>query len=185
MSDDPSELDYPYLAQNALRGVVRDVLSITEALGETPGEHHFYIEFLTGAPGVEIGPNLKEQYPERMTIVLQHQFEDLTVSDSEFQVTLYFNGAADHLVIPYDAISQFADPSVNFVLQFPVDMIEAADEDEAEPDSPDLPADVETLRPKGTNSPAKKAEPSDDDEPDPSSPEGSADVVSLDRFRKK
>ncbi|MGV6820926.1 MAG: SspB family protein [Parvularcula sp.] len=184
MSDDPSELDYPYLAQNALRGVVRDVLSITEALGQTPGEHHFYIEFLTGAPGVVISPGLKEQYPERMTIVLQHQFEDLTVSDSEFQVTLYFNEVADHLVIPYDAISQFADPSVNFVLQFPVDMIETAvDEDEF--DSPDLPADVETLRPKGAKSPAKKAEPSDDDEPDPSSPEGSADVVSLDRFRKK
>ncbi len=175
MADDDVELDYEYLAQNALRGVVRDVLGMTQALGYPPGEHHFYIEFLTTAPGVSISNTLKEQYPERMTIVLQHQFEGLDVSDDEFQVTLHFQGMPDTLVIPFAAVTQFADPSANFALQF-----QAMEVEEEEGPS----AEVETLPQTEHKAGADDGgETPDDDGPDDNG--GGADVVSLDRFRKK
>jgi hypothetical protein len=175
MTKDDSELDYAYLTQDALRGVVREVLSLTKVLGHPPGEHHFYIEFATGAPGVSIGPRLKAQYPERMTIVLQHQFEGLEVDDERFAVTLHFGGVPDRLTIPFAAVTQFADPSASFALQFAPPQGVAMAEPEDEEERPE--AQVSPLR----RSQPKKEEDGDDDGP----PRGGADVVSLDRFRKK
>ena len=160
---DSTELDYAWLTQNAMRGVVRDVLTITRDLGSLPGEHHFYIEFDTLAKDVEIADRLRTQYPDRMTIVLQHQFDDLVVEESHFTVTLKFKGIPERLVIPFDAITQFADPSANFALQFQT---------------------VQDLEGHEGETPLEAAEESEtppDDEP----PSGGADVVSLDRFRKK
>ncbi|MCQ8184688.1 SspB family protein [Parvularcula maris] len=159
---DGTELDYAWLTQNAMRGVVREVLGITRELGALPGEHHFYIEFDTNMPGVGIADSLKSQYPDRMTIVLQHQFEGLEVEEEHFQVVLKFKGVPEMLTIPFAAVTQFADPSASFVLQFqPIDTLEGGnDVDEA-------PAEDEPNPP--------------EDNP----PSGGADVVSLDRFRKK
>ncbi len=161
------ELDYGYLMQQALRGIMRNVLSMVAELGDAPGEHHFYIEFLTTAPGVNIPDHLLEDYPERMTIVLQHQFEDLTVTEQGFAVTLWFKGKEARLNIPYDAVANFADPSVQFGLRF--EESESAANISGEPE------------------PAPEQE-TPDEKPgaEPEKKEGeSADVVSLDAFRKK
>ena len=112
------EIDYDYLTQQALRRVVLDVLKMTEELGAAPGDHHFYIEFETRADGVTIPDHLLALYPTRMTIVLQHQFDDLEVRDDRFSVTLWFKGQQARLVIPYEAVTSFADPSVQFGLRF-------------------------------------------------------------------
>ena len=194
MSDDV-ELDYAWLTQDALRGVVRSVLETTVALGHPPGDHHFYVEFSTEAPGVQLADRLKVQYPERMTIVLQHQFEGLEVDEEGFAVTLHFGGIADRLVIPFAAITQFADPSASFALQFspPAE----ADEDEEQTASEtgsgaattDASDKVEPLRPAGGKPSADRSGEPEDDGPDGDGSggdgSGGADVVSLDRFRKK
>src|SRR5215207_6336561 len=109
---------YDLLTQQALRAVVKRVIADVAKSGTLPGEHHFYITFLTHAPGVRISSRLREQYPEEMTIVLQHQFWDLAVSDSHFEVALSFNGISEKLYVPLDAIKGFFDPSVQFGLQF-------------------------------------------------------------------
>ncbi|MEL6364366.1 MAG: ClpXP protease specificity-enhancing factor SspB [Pseudomonadota bacterium] len=159
--DDTSLIDYPGLTQNALRGVVRDVLEMLATAGETPGEHHFFIEFSTHHPGVDIPDYLREQYPDRMSIVLQHQFYDLGVDHETFEVTLKFKGKPERLVVPFDAMTSFVDPSVDYGLRFePV---------EAEPFAPEAP-------------PAQTEDEGGDDAP---KPEGGAEVVSLDQFRKK
>jgi len=108
---------YDLLTQQALRSVVRRVLADAVKNG-LPGEHHFYVTFDTRAPGVRLSPRLREQYPEAMTIVLQHQFYDLAVSDSAFDVGLSFNGVVERLHVPLEAITGFVDPSVQFGLQF-------------------------------------------------------------------
>lgn len=108
---------YDILAQEALRGVVRKVLNEVSKTG-LPGEHHFFIGFDTCASGVQISSRLKEQYPEEMTIVLQHQFWDLIISETHFEIGLSFNGIAEHLSVPFAAIKAFFDPSVQFGLQF-------------------------------------------------------------------
>ncbi|PKQ06997.1 MAG: hypothetical protein CVT72_04845, partial [Alphaproteobacteria bacterium HGW-Alphaproteobacteria-11] len=100
---------YDMLAQEALKGVVRRALRIARDQG-LPGEHHFYISFRTGAPGVEISPKLKAQYPEEMTIVLQHQFWNLEVSEERFSVDLTFNKIPEKLVVPFSAVQGFFDP---------------------------------------------------------------------------
>ena len=153
------ELDYPFLMDTALRSVVRDVLHLTHELGSAPGDHHFYIEFATQAPGVEIPDSLIATYPERMTIVLQHQFKDLEVNDKRFAVTLWFKGEPSRLVVPFEAVTTFADPSVQFELRF------------SSLETP--PAAVEA--PVEAASGADKAGAED----------RSAEVVSLDAFRKK
>ncbi len=112
------EIDYDFLTQQALKRVVRDVLQMTEELGSAPGDHHFYIEFETQAEGVTIPEHLLAVYPTRMTIVLQHQFDDLEVRDEEFSVTLWFKGQQARLTIPFEAVTSFADPSVQFGLRF-------------------------------------------------------------------
>src|SRR5919108_5779715 len=108
---------YDLLTQDALRGVVRSVLADTARNG-LPGEHHFYISFNTRAEGVRLSPRMLAQYPAEMTVVLQHQFWDLTVSDDAFEVGLSFAGVPERLVIPFAAIKGFFDPSVQFGLQF-------------------------------------------------------------------
>ncbi len=130
---DDVQLDYDYLAQRALRRIVRDVLETTRDLGRSPGEHHFYIEFLTGAPGVGIPDHLRATYPDRMTIVLQHQFDDLIVDEKGFAVTLWFKGRQARLSIPYAAVTSFADPSVQFGLRFDA-LIETAEDETVEPE---------------------------------------------------
>ena len=109
---------YDLLTQQALRAVVRRVLADVAKTGSLPGEHHFYVTFDTHAPGVKLSPRLREQYPEEMTIVLQHQFWDLAVTETHFEVALSFNGISEKLHVPLDAIKGFFDPSVQFGLQF-------------------------------------------------------------------
>lgn len=151
------EIDYDYLTQQALKRVVRDVLVMTEELGAAPGDHHFYIEFETQAEGVTIPDHLLATYPVRMTIVLQHQFDDLEVRDDEFSVTLWFKGQQARLTVPFEAVTSFADPSVQFGLRFDA----PAGEQKADPVESAAPAAVD-------QGPAK-----------------SAAVLQLDAFRKK
>ena len=110
-------IDYETLAQDAMRGVVRTVLQRAAKTG-LPGDHHFYISFDTEAPGASISKRLKEKYPNEMTIVLQHRFWDLLVSEDRFEVKLTFDGIPERLVVPFAAIKVFFDPSVRYGLQF-------------------------------------------------------------------
>jgi hypothetical protein len=121
---------YDILAQEALRGVIRKVLTEVAATGSLPGEHHFFITFLTNAPGVRISSYLREKYTEQMTIVIQHQFWDLKVTDSYFEIGLSFSDKPEKLHIPFSAIRGFYDPSVNFELEFDTMM---ADNEDLEP----------------------------------------------------
>lgn len=155
------EIDYEFLTQRAALSVVREVLTMTAEIGSTPGEHHFYIEFATGADGVVMPDDLREAYPQRMTIVLQHIFENLEVREDGFSVTLRFKGKPAHLDIPFEALTSFADPSVQLGMTFNPDVTGRGREPAAAP--PPLPP---------------KSEP-----PAPSS--AGAAVVSLDKFRKK
>jgi len=179
VSDD-IELDYDFLMQNALRYLMRDVLTIVADLGDAPGEHHFYIEFLTGAPGVDIPAHLKQDYPERMTIVLQHQFEHLIVTDKGFSITLWFKGKESPLKIPFNAVTSFADPSVKFGLRF-VEAEESADAGQSSGQSSGK-SDGEAEKPAAENAPGK-----DSGKKSSAAPKtgDSADIVSLDAFRKK
>lgn len=172
------ELDYQYLANRALRAVVRDVLDISAELGAAPGEHHFYIEFLTRADGVGIPDHLLESYPERMTIVLQHQFYDLEVDDEGFAVTLKFKGKPARLTVPFEAVTSFADPSVNFGLRFDDAPLASNSPEQQEDDNDDAPEAAAAPPAKLPTKPAKAAEP----EP---AKESGGEVVSLDAFRKK
>ena len=108
---------YDILTQDALRGVVRTVLTDTAKRG-LPGDHHFYISFDTRAEGVRLSPRMQAQYPEEMTVVLQHQFWDLIVTDSGFEVGVSFGGIPERLAIPFAAVTGFYDPSVEFGLKF-------------------------------------------------------------------
>lgn len=110
-------IDYDALQQDAMRGLVRSVLGEVAKSG-LPGEHHFYISFNTRAPGVGLSRRLKEKYPREMTIVLQHRFWGLAVSEDRFEVNLTFDGIPERLVIPFHALMVFFDPSVRFGLQF-------------------------------------------------------------------
>jgi hypothetical protein len=190
---------YDILAQDALRGVIRKVLMEVNKAG-LPGNHHFFITFLTEAPGVRISSRLKEKYPEQMTIVMQHQYWDLVVTEQFFEVGLSFGEIAEKLVIPFSAIRGFYDPSVNFELEFDVSVALPTGDN----DSDDLEI-VSELRPqddvteetepaaKPAKKPAKKADRSKTEAKEDSSETSeteeaakpSADVVSLDAFRKK
>jgi hypothetical protein len=159
---------YDLLTQKALRGVVRDVLSRVAREG-TPGEHHFYISFRTTDPDVRLSTRLRERYPAEMTIVLQHQFWDLEVTEDRFEVGLSFGNVPERLVVPFASIVGFFDPSVQFGLKF---------------DNPETGDEEQELAPPD---PAK----ADDGPPEAAAPEesapleGGAQVVSLDKFRKK
>jgi len=164
---------YDVLARDALRGVLRRVLTDAAEHGP-PGEHHFFITFLSTAEGVKLSPRLLAQYPEEMTIILQHQFWDLVVTEDRFEVGLSFGGIPERLVVPFAAIKSFLDPSVQFGLQF------EPSETAAEAPAAKLPA-VPT--PSALAVAAPEPEPESKDEPAKTS-EG-AEVVRLDRFRKK
>jgi hypothetical protein len=182
---------YDLLTQEALRSVLRRVLQDAAQSG-LPGDHHFYISFNTGAPGVRLSKRLRAQYPDEMTIVLQHQYRDLTVNEQAFEVGLSFSGVSEHLVVPFDAIKRFFDPSVQFGLQF--ETMGATDEagaKEAAPASADadkataksLPGGKETA-PSQAAATAEKPERAAEGD-DPPKTDGGAEVVRLDRFRKK
>lgn len=181
---------YDILAQDALRGVMRKVLAEVARTG-LPGEHHFFITFLTTAPGVRVSSRLRERYPEQMTIVLQYQYWDLKVSETGFEVGLSFADVPEMLSVPFSAVRGFYDPSVNFELEFDV-----------KPDEEVLPANLEAVpeastamteeagakdkpvaaakKKKSTRVAADKKDEADD------KPDGKgAEVVSLDAFRKK
>jgi hypothetical protein len=111
------EIDYEALVQGAMRDIVRTLLARVAKSG-LPGEHHFYIAFNTAAPGVSMSSRLKARYPEEMTVVLQHRFWDLIVTDERFEVKLTFDGIPERLVVPFAAIKVFFDPSVPYGLQF-------------------------------------------------------------------
>jgi uncharacterized protein len=149
---------YDKMVENALRGVVREALSRAAREG-LRGGHHFYIGFVTGAPGVVLPESLVEQYPDEMTIVLQHQFWDLEVRPESFSVTLSFQRRPERLTIPFAAIRSFTDPSVEFGLQFNVAAAAKATRTEALP-APAAAA-AETIE------------------------RGAAEIVTLDKFRKR
>ena len=174
---------YDLLVQDALRGVVRKVL--TDAASEgLPGDHHFYVSFRTDAPGVRISNRLREKYPEDITIVLQHQFWDLGVTEQGFEVGLHFSGVPERLQVPFDALTGFFDPSVQFGLKFELTAVDPADNDEAsEEDAPDADA-AKPAEPARRLSIAKDSETASDTASAGGEDRG-ADVVSLDAFRKK
>jgi hypothetical protein len=164
---------YDVLARDALRGVLRRVLTDAAEHG-LPGEHHFYITFLSRADGVKLSPRLLAQYPDEMTIILQHQFWDLVVTEDRFEVGLSFGGIPERLVVPFAAIRSFLDPSVQFGLQFePSDAV------------PEQPASKLPAVPASAPAPAPAAEPAAESTDEPPKPGEGAEVVRLDRFRKK
>ena len=110
-------IDYPGLIDAAMRNVVREALIHIDKFG-LPGDHHFFISFQTNYPGVSISPQLKSRYPEEITIVVQHQFWDLKITKQYFSIMLSFNNIPEKLVVPFDALTAFADPSIKFGLQF-------------------------------------------------------------------
>ena len=182
---------YDILVQEALRGVMRKVMTEVVQAG-LPGDHHFYIAFGTGAPGVRISQRLRQRYPDEMTIVLQHQFRDLVVNEQGFEVTLSFGGVSERLEVPFSAVKGFFDPSVQFGLQFEPPSTDEDDEEETE-DEGEIAADA---APVGVSEPTpitgmprpipvvpravETAAKDDDAEPAPG-----AQVLSLDAFRKK
>ncbi|MBM3614066.1 MAG: hypothetical protein FJX28_01105 [Alphaproteobacteria bacterium] len=130
-------IDYGNLMHRAMRGLIQTVLKDVAENG-LPGAHHFFITFDTNAEGVEIADWLRSRYPHEMTVVIQHWFENLVVTDEGFSITLNFGNQPEPLVIPFDALRTFVDPSVEFGLRFETN--EAEDEDEEEPDDePDPP----------------------------------------------
>jgi hypothetical protein len=172
---------YDILAQAALRGVVRTVLADVAKKG-LPGEHHFKITFATAAPGVRLSERMRGQYPDAMTIVLQHQFWDLTVDDDGFEVGLSFGGVPERLAVPFDAVTAFFDPAVQFGFQFETLDKQAAEESStaAAPTSTPRPVAIEKTD-AALPGPAHAASA----EPAPNEKSGGGEVVRLDRFRKK
>lgn len=198
-------LRYDLMVQEALKGVVRKILTEASRDG-LPGDHHFYITFRTPAPGVRLSQRLRDKHPDEMTIVLQHQFWDLNVSEHAFEVGLSFSGVPERLLVPFDAITTFFDPSVQFGLKFETqDVPESA----SNSDQPAVPAKAPrgagsepsvappaplalpakpaaTLAGKGkTADTAEKPAAAKGDEPAAADDGAGAQVVSLDAFRKK
>ncbi len=174
MADDL--MRYDVMAREALRGVVREAIRRVADSG-LPGSHHFYISFRTRAPGVDLDPDLMEKHPSEMTIVLEHRFWDLAVDDDAFEVTLTFNRVPKYIRVPFDAVTQFHDPSVGFALRFeapaaatPIDAPRGAAVITADGEEP---AKLPT-KPKATA-----------ETPKPARATGSGEVVDFDAFRKK
>ena len=151
-----NSIDYGNLMHRAMRGLIQEVLTDV-AVNGLPGQHHFFITFDTMHPDVEIADWLSDRYPEEMTIVMQHWFDNLDVTDEGFAVTLNFGDQPEPLYVPYDSIRTFVDPSVEFGLRF-----------ETQEDDTPAPTPVED----------------DEDETLTEKPEGDGAVVSLDSFRK-
>ena len=186
---------YDIVIQDALRGAVRKILTEVARIG-LPGDHHFYIAFDTNAPGVRISPRLHERYPTEMTVVLQHQFWDLNVTDHAFEVGLSFGGIPEKLFVPFSSIKGFFDPSVQFALEFdpgktaeelPDDLLEAASDQEI---AEAIVEHVERETAKANANPGEAAQDGSaaattQDGVENAKEESGADVVSLDAFRKK
>ena len=154
MNETPDSLiPYDEIVQEALRAVVGRVLGQIEATGGAlPGHHHFYITFKTGAPGVDIPAQLRERFPDEMTIVLQNKFWDLSVGESSFTVGLSFNQIPSTLVVPFSAITAFVDPAVDFGLQFQTSgEIQDEPDFDAENDSPETESAPEVTAEDGSN----------------------------------
>jgi len=167
--DDNSQtgLNYELLVEDALRSVVRSSLRIVENIG-LPGETHFYISFVTGHDGVALDDDLRAKHPDQMTIVIQHQYADLQVSDDHFSITLFFGGKPSPMIIPFQAVTGFNDPSVGFGLQFGT--LDDADDDNADD------ASDEDSAPQDGGEAVMGSDANKDK---------TAEVVSLDTFRKR
>lgn len=148
-------IDYGHLMHRAMRGLIQTVLSDVAKDG-LPGDHHFFITFDTATSGVVMAKWLHDRYPQEMTLVLQHWFADLTVTNDGFSVTLNFGNNPENIAVPFDAVRTFVDPSVEFGLRFETHA-SADEEDDAPPP---------------------------EDEPPPPPPKGEAQIVRLDKFRK-
>ena len=166
-STNMTEIDYESLMEDALRNVLRGALRIVETQG-LPGESHFFITFASDREDVIIPPKLRAQFPEQMTIVIQHQFRDLITHDQHFEITLTFDGVEHSISVPFDAVIEFSDPTAGFGLQFST--LEVPEEAPESNDASDAP--------ESTNAP-----------PDNTKNEGeeksSADIISLKGFRDK
>jgi len=184
---------YDILAQEALRGVVRTVLADAAKNG-LPGEHHFYISFDTRADGVRLSPRMLKEYPQEMTIVLQHQFWDLMVTEDGFEVGMSFGGIPERVAVPFAAVKGFVDPSVEFGLRFEeisetqervpetgnAPLAQGAERTPAEHKAPRTPPALAAVPTPANPEPSATA-PSEG----PDKPPGGGEVVRLDRFRKK
>ena len=199
-NEQPEDLiRYDVLTQDALRDVIRKVLEEVSAVG-LPGEHHFFITFRTDHPGVRLSARMRERYPEEMTIVIQHSYWDLNVSENHFEIDLSFDDILERLRVPFSSLKGFFDPHVKFGVQFDTEFLEAANVDnlEEQDDSPDenpenLPQVAQTremtkTKPKKRSKKAaetdveveiKEAAKEEEDEAT------SAEIVSLDQFRNK
>ena len=181
------QIRYDILTQDALRGVVRQVLTDAAKKG-LPGEHHFFITFDTKAPGVRLSARMREQYPEEMTVVLQHQFWDLKVGEDNFEVGLSFGGVPENLLVPFEAIKSFFDPSIQFGLQFEtIAEATAPKSDKQEPKTkPRLPARHDSQPAAAAPAAAEKPAPAPAAvEADNTAEKPPGEIVQLDRFRKK
>ncbi len=170
MSDQKDLMHYEEMAQEALRGVIKQALKKAASPERLPGDHQLYITFQTRARGVDVPPELVQRYRDEMTIVLQHQYWDLAPGETFFSVVLNFDKQPRKLSIPYSAVTRFQDPSVGFGLQFPAAPIEES-------------GAVETLPPR-----TPKVVDANAEEPTPPDGDGTDDgpkIVSLDKFRKK
>ncbi|TRW97818.1 hypothetical protein FNJ84_10075 [Paracoccus sp. M683] len=157
-----SRIDYGNMMHRAMQGLIADVLREVRDQG-LPGDHHFFITFDTRDEGVEMAEWLRDRYPEEMTIVIQHWFDNLTVNDDDFTITLNFGNSPEPLRIPFDSLRTFVDPSVEFGLRFETQDYDDEDEDQDED------ADQDEMS---------------DDEPPSDTPKGGGEVVSLDKWRK-
>ncbi|TMM54694.1 SspB family protein [Sulfitobacter sabulilitoris] len=171
-------IEYGNLMHDAMRGLIRKVLQDVADHG-LPGAHHFFITFDTGHPDAELADWLSDRYPDEMTVVVQHWYDNLEVTDDGFSITLNFGDAPEPLYIPYDAIKTFVDPSVEFGLRFETQDSDAED-DEAE--DPAAPAHLPAVKPKGKKLKPDETKSTSDKEDEAGVKD--AEIVSLDSFRK-
>lgn len=199
MPDGPSEdlIRYDILAQDAMRGVVKKIITETAKAG-LPGDHHFFVSFLTGYPGVRLSSRMRERYPDEMTIVIQHQYWDLKANENSFEIGLSFDDIPENLSIPFASIKGFFDPSVQFGLQFDIDdqsdaeitALAAVEDDDVEPEKliTKKPATAAITKKKTSSKPkssSKKSKTTKRQKDEDAKESGEAVVVSLDAFRKK
>jgi len=202
-NEQPEDLiRYDVLTQEALREVIRKVLNEVSVAG-LPGEHHFFITFRTDHPNVKLSTRMRERYPEEMTIVIQHSFWDLNVSETDFEIDLSFDDIMERLRVPFDALKGFFDPHVKFGVQFDAEVLEAANADtdnvgDNVTEVENLPQlaqkrEMTTTKKKPKKQPVKnkkakadtQAEVESEVDQETASEEGGAEIVSLDQFRKK
>lgn len=186
---------YDVLTQEALREVIRKVLQEVATSG-LPGEHHFFITFRTDHPGVRLSARMRERYQEEMTIVIQHSFWDLKITDTYFEIDLSFDEILERLRVPFSSLKGFFDPYVKFGVQFDAEYLDAANSDvevilEGSADDgavENLPAINKTRELTSTNKKPKASDKKKKEKKDTEaeqSPAESAEIVSLDQFRKK